>query len=476
MGVDGRHLVVGPLDRRSRARSGLRRDERRDHHYYGGHHPGDNLFSTSVIALDAETGERRWHYQFIHHDIWNYDTSQPPLLMDVVVDGRPVKGLFQATKQAFLYALDRETGEPIWPIEERPVPASTVPGEQLSPTQPFPTTPPPFDLQGRDESMLIDYTPEIRERALQVARDNGLFAPLFAPPTVIGGPADPAWFCPSDAGGANIFGNVAADPTSGLMFIPSTNRCGRHSVMPAIESPLDSPEQTGRDYSERSNAAGPGARGSRVQQTVDGLPIWKGPDGRIVAYDLNRGEIKWTIPPGDAAQDDQDAIRNHPLLQGIEIDESVYNRGRGGQATLVVSPTLLFASGTTADNTSSLFAIDKETGERVGQIELPSLPRYGMSSWEHDGHQVILVQLSGGLAAFRAAGGNAGRGWTLEFSRRSVRLAVLLRSVRSSRQDWPRRDGRSLSRPRHHARPSPRDRDTRLDGHLDITRCRHHDV
>ncbi len=368
--------------------------------YYGGHHPGDNLFSTAVIALDADTGERRWHYQFIHHDIWNYDTSQPPLLMDVAVDGRQVQGLFQATKQGFLYALDRETGEPIWPIEERAVPGSTVPGEQLSSTQPFPTKPPPFDLQGRDASMLIDYTPAIRERALQVARDNDLFAPLFAPPTVLGDPAGPAWFCPSDAGGANIFGNVAADPTSGLMFVPSTNRCGRHSVMPAIESPLDSPEQTGRDYSEWSNAAGPGARGSRVEQTVDGLPIWKGPDGRIVAYDLNRGEIKWTIPHGDAAQDDQDAIRNHPLLQGAEIDESVYNRGRGGQATLVVSPTLLFATGVTADNTMSLFAIDKDTGERVGQIELPSLPRYGMSSWEHDGHQVILVQLSDGLAAF----------------------------------------------------------------------------
>ncbi len=368
--------------------------------YYGGHHPGDNLFSTSVIALDADTGERRWHYQFIHHDIWNYDTPQPPMLLDVVVDGRPVKGLFQATKQAFLYALDRETGEPIWPIEERPVPASTVPGERLSPTQPFPTKPPPFDLQGRNESMLIDYTPEIYERALQVARENDLFAPLFDPPTVMGDPAGPAWQCPSGGGGANIFGNVAADPAAGVMFVPSSNRCGRLLLMPASESPLDSPEQTGRTYSEWSNAAGRGARPPRVDQTVDGLPIWKGPPGRIVAYDLNRGEIKWTIPHGDAPQDEQDLIRNHPLLAGVEMDASIYNRGRGGQATLVASPNLLFATGVTADNTPSLFAIDKETGERVGAVELPGLPRYGMSSWEHDGHQVILVQLSDGLAAF----------------------------------------------------------------------------
>jgi glucose dehydrogenase len=368
--------------------------------YYGGFSPGDNLFSTSVVALDAETGQRRWHYQFIHHDIWNYDTSQPPMLMDVTVNGRPVKGLFQATKQAFLYALDRETGEPIWPIEERPVPQSTVPGEKLSPTQPFPTTPPPFDLQGRDESMLIDYTPEIRQRALQVAEDGHLFAPMFNPPTVVGDPNGPAWVCPSDAGGSNIFGNNAADPINGLMFVTSTNRCGRHAVMPASESPLDSPEQTGTHYSDWSNAAGPAARAPMPAQDVDGLPIWKGPEGRIVAYDMNAGTIKWVIPNGDAPQDEQDMIRNHPLLRGVNIDESVYNRGRPGQATMVASPNLLFVTGVTADGTPSLFAIDKMTGERVGAVEMPGTSRYGMSSWVHDGHQVILVQLDNGLAAF----------------------------------------------------------------------------
>jgi len=368
--------------------------------YYGGFSPGDNLFSTSVIALDAETGQRRWHYQYVHHDIWNYDTSQPPVLMDVEVDGRTVKGMFQATKQAFLYALDRETGEPIWPIEERPVPPSTVPGERLSPTQPFPTTPPPFDLQGRDETMLIDYTPEIYQRALQVAREGNLFAPLFNPPTVAGDPAGPAWLCPSDAGGSNIFGNNAADPLNGLMFVTSTNRCGRHAVMPAAESPLDGPEQSGTRYSDWSNAAGPAARAGNPRQDVDGLPIWKGPEGRIVAYDMNSGEIKWMIPNGDAPQAEQDAIRNHPLLRGLDLEPSVYNRGRSGQATMVASPTLLFLTGMTADDTPSLFAIDKQTGERVGQIELPRLPRYGMSSWVHDGHQIVLVQLDDGPAAF----------------------------------------------------------------------------
>ena len=153
------------------------------------------------------------------------------------------------------------------------------------------------------------------------------------------------------------------------------DRRGRHGRGPASESPLDSPEQTGRTYSDWSNAAGRGARGARVDQTVDGLPIWKGPLGRIVAYDLNRGEIKWVIPHGDAPQEQQDLIRNHPLLAGVEVDESVYNPGRGGQATLVASPTLLFATGVAADNTPLLFAVDKKTGERVGQLALPGVPR-----------------------------------------------------------------------------------------------------
>jgi quinoprotein glucose dehydrogenase len=367
--------------------------------YYGGFHPGDNLFSTSIIALDAATGERRWHYQMVHHDIWNYDTPNAPILMDVTVDGREVKGLFQATKQAFVYAIDRETGEPIWPIEERPVPASRVPGERLAATQPFPTKPAPFDLQGRAEEHLIDYTPEIRQRALQVARDNNMFAPLFNPPTTVNDPAGPAWVCPGGAGGANITGAEVADPVNGIMFITSQSNCGRVSVMPARESPLDSPEQTGVTYSDWSNAAG-GGGGRGGGPNVDGLDIWKGPVGRIVAIDMNSGEHLWTIPNGDAPQAEQDAIRNHPLLQGVANIDQIANRGRSGHSAMVVSPNLLFASGQTADNEAHLFAIDKMTGQRVGQIPIPGISRYGMSSWEHNGHQYILVQLPDGLAAF----------------------------------------------------------------------------
>jgi quinoprotein glucose dehydrogenase len=368
--------------------------------YYGGFHPGDNLFSTSIIALDAETGQRRWHYQMVHHDIWNYDTPAAPILMDVNVNGREVKGLFQATKQAFLYALDRETGEPIWPIEERPVPQSRVPGEQLAATQPFPTRPAPFDFQGRSEEHLIDYTPEIRQRALQIARDNNMFAPLFNPPTTVDDPAGPARVCPGDTGGVNITGPAVADPVEGVIFITSHSGCSNLSVMPARESPLDNPEQSGVTYSDWSAGRGGGGGGRGGQPNVDGLPIWKGPVGRISAIDLNTGEYLWMIPNGDAPQAEQDRIRNHPLLQGVANIDAIANRGRSGHAALVVSPNLLFASGVTADNEAHLFAIDKRTGERVGQILIPGQSRYGMSSWEHNGHQYIIVQLQDGLAAF----------------------------------------------------------------------------
>ncbi|MGD2045108.1 MAG: PQQ-binding-like beta-propeller repeat protein [Gemmatimonadota bacterium] len=366
--------------------------------YYGGFHPGDNLFATSVIALDTDTGERRWHYQFVHHDIWNYDTPTAPILMDVNVDGREVKGLFQATKQAFLYALDRETGEPIWPIEERPVPSSDVPGEQLSPTQPFPTKPEAYDLQGRDESMLIDYTPEIYERALEIAEENDMFAPLFNPPIVPGISEGNGLACPGATGGTNITGPAVADPVNGIVFVTSHSGCGTYTLMPAEESPLDSPAQTGTTYSEYSRGVGVGGRGRAP--TLDGLDLWKGPDGRLAAIDMNTGEYLWVIPNGEARQEEQDFIRNHPLLQGLDLDDSVYNRGRGGHAAMVVTPNVLLASGQLADDTPVLFAIDKFTGERLGSVEIPGLTRYGMSSWEHNGHQYVIIQLQDGLAAF----------------------------------------------------------------------------
>ncbi|HAK54799.1 MAG TPA: hypothetical protein DCP38_04855 [Acidobacteria bacterium] len=371
--------------------------------FYGGFRPGDNLYTTSLIALDVRTGERKWHYQMVRHDIWNYDTPTAPVLLDVDVDGQSVKGIYQATKQAFLYALDRETGEPIWPIEEREVPESNVPGEKLSPTQPFPTKPAPFDLQGRMEEHLIDYTPEIRARALEVALENSSFAPLFNPPTHVGNEQGlgGARICPGSTGGVNITGPAVADPTSGVIFITSHSGCGTTLLAPAVDSPLENRNQTGTtivDWARQIGRGGGGfGRRGPDPESIDGLSIWKGPIGRISAIDLNTGEYLWVIPHGDAPTEQQELIANHPMLQGVENVPT--NPGRRGHSAMTVTPNLLLASGQLADNTATLFAIDKQTGERVGTVEIPGNTRYGMSTWVHDGKQYVIIQLAGGLAA-----------------------------------------------------------------------------
>jgi len=370
--------------------------------YYGGFRPGDNLFGTSLIALDVQTGQRKWHFQFVHHDIWNYDTPTAPILMDVNVDGRTIPGVFQATKQVFLYAFNRETGEPIWPIEERPVPQSNVPGEKLSPTQPFPTWPLPYDLQGRNEDQLIDYTPEIRRLALERAVATNRFAPMFNPPTYAGNPdgAGPIWSCPGDGGGSNITGPPAADPVNGVIYVFSSSNCSQAFLADA--QLRDHDMQTGTTILPwaRNNAAA-GQQAAPETNPFQGLPdniLFKGPIGRITAIDLNTGEHLWVIPHGEAPQAEQDAIRNHPLFQGVNIEP---NRGRSGGVGMIATPTLLITTALLADNTPVILAINKETGERVGQLQIPAPSSYGMSSWILDGKQHILVQLPTGYAAYR---------------------------------------------------------------------------
>ena len=381
--------------------------------YYGGFSPGDNLFGTSLIALDVHTGERRWHYQLVHHDVWNYDTPTAPLLMDVTVDGERVPGVFQATKQGWIYSFNRETGEPIWPIEEREVLPSTVPGEKLAATQPYPTWPEPFELQGRQEQDLIDYTPEIRDAALAYAREHDLITPFFNPPVVSGSPeGEPPWAglaCPGGGGGANIYSPTAADPVNGILFVASGSGCSAVRLVHGKDSPLDGPEMTGTTHSEWSNdldftGGGRGGRGappygpsSANRATMDGLSIWKGPVGRVVAYDMNTGEKLWTIPNGDAPQQVQDEIRDHPLVQGNPAVPT--NPGRQGSSVLTVTPTMLFASGQTSDGTWNIFGIDKMTGERLGAVPIPGSTRYGLSSWTYEGKQYIIVQQNNGLVA-----------------------------------------------------------------------------
>jgi quinoprotein glucose dehydrogenase len=356
--------------------------------FYGGHRPGDNLFSTSLLALDVKTGKRVWHSQLVRHDIWNYDNPVAPVILDVTVDGQEVPGVFQATKQAFLYSFNRETGQPIWPMEDRPVPASKVPGETLSPTQPFPTRPAPYDLQGRNENHLIDYTPELRARALAVAQENELFNPFFNPPVHRGNPEGKTRFqyCPGDIGGVNITGPPVADPTSGVIFITSTSGCGNRLLIPGEERDPTFERPTGTTIVDWTPGRGAGAPSS-----IDGLSIWKGPYGRIVAIDLNSGDHLWTIANGEAP----DAVRNHPLVQGLNVPDP----GRSGHAAMLVTPTALFATGLTADNQPHLFAIDKATGRRLGQVATPQRGEYGIMTYEHAGKQYIVLPVRGGYIA-----------------------------------------------------------------------------
>ncbi|MFM1896872.1 MAG: hypothetical protein RLZZ385_1946 [Pseudomonadota bacterium] len=366
--------------------------------YYGGFRPGDNLFGTSLIALDVKTGQRKWHFQFVHHDIWNYDTPTAPILMDVNVNGAPTPIVAQATKQGFVYTFNRITGEPIWPIEERPVPQSTVPGEKLSPTQPFPTKPAPFEMQGISEDDLIDYTPALRQEAI-AAMEEFLMGPLFLPPihdeNEFGKFA--AMNCPGGAGGANINGPAAADPTTGIMFVTTHNSCFTLRVIPGEEADLLFPNTTGRTFSQYANSArGATARGPRMPS---GLPYLKGPLSKIVAIDMNTGEHLWWIPSGETP----DRIKNNPALAGVDIG----NIGTGALVPMVATANMLIYSDSASDGTPMLWAIDKATGEIIGEIEAPARSGYGMSSWVHDGHQYIMLQTGGTLTAMALPGAKA---------------------------------------------------------------------
>ena len=364
--------------------------------YYGGFRPGDNLFSTSIIALDVKTGKRVWHQQMVKHDIWNYDNPTAPILLDVNVGGRRIPGIFQITKQSFIYSYNRHTGEPIWPIEMRPVPQSKVPGEKLSPTQPFPTKPKAIDFQGRKESDLIDFTPELKRLALERAQKYDLLAELFEPPRHRGNAEGkgPANICPGGGGGANITGPPAADPVAGIIFVPSQNGCSPTLLQPAKER--DNPKMTGKTLADwvPIRTGLPPVPQPMAGDPLVGIPdIFKGPVGRIVAVDMNTGEHLWTIPHGDMAQRDQDNFRANPLMKGIQFDA---NWGRRGHPALAATSTLLLATGQTADNRPHLFAIDKKTGKRVGAVPTPRLGQYGLMTYMHQGKQYVVMPIQGG--------------------------------------------------------------------------------
>jgi glucose dehydrogenase len=344
--------------------------------YYGGHRPGDELFGNSVIALDVRTGERRWHYQLVRHDVWNYDNPHAPQLVDLTVDGRPVPALVQVTKQGWAYVFNRVTGEPIWPFDYREVPQSDVPGERLSPVQPFVTRPAPFEHQGITEDDLIDYTPELRAEALEILSDYRM-GPLFNPPSIRNAPDGTlaSVHCPGANGGANIPGGAAVDPETGILYVASFRGCSAPQLIPGTEV---NPDNATMDWV----TVGPG--GVRGPQ---GLPLLKPPYGSITAIDLNTGDHLWRIPNGDTPAN----VRNHPALEGVELPVT----GKSSHATVLVTSTLLmYGEGRSGE---PLFhAVDKATGETLASVELPAPTNTAPMTFMHEGVQYIVAAVGGG--------------------------------------------------------------------------------
>ena len=347
--------------------------------FYGGFRPGDNLFSTSLIALDVKTGKRLWHFQLVHHDIWNYDTPTAPVLLDVNVDGKEVPIVVQVTKQSFAYTFNRETGKPIWPIEERPVPASKIPGEKLSETQPFPTKPAPYDNQGLTHDDLIDFTPELRQAAIDVVSDYAI-GPLFNPPLHRDNDQGlkGALWCPGDIGGVNIDGPPVADPASGILYVTSRKHCSTRIMAPGAERDARIDKPTGTTIADYAVLTGFGVRGP------DDLNLFKPPYSRITAIDMNTGEHLWYIPVGETPE----IVLNHPELEGMDIP----NTGTGEAAPMVVTKNLLMYAADASDGTPHLYAVDKASGRQLGKVEVPDQSSYGMMTYVHDGRQYVMLQ------------------------------------------------------------------------------------
>jgi quinoprotein glucose dehydrogenase len=351
--------------------------------YYGGHRPGNGLFGESLLALDLMTGKRKWHFQLVHHGIWDYDPPTAPILADVTINGRPRKIVAQPTKQGFLYVFDRVTGEPIWPIEERPVPKGDVPGEWYSPTQPFPTKPPAFDRQGFTLDDVIDFTPELKAEGEKLAAQYKL-GPVFTPPIVAGGALRGTILMPAPDGGINWAGG-SYDPETGIAYIAS------HTHARAIGLAKD-PNRPTVDFALAPGRAG-GGEGGGPPITVDGIPLVRPPWARITAIDLNKGDIVWQVPHGETP----DHVRNHPALKGLNIPRT----GAGTRHMTMVTKTLVIAGErifyqTPKGRGARLRAYDKATGANVGEVFIPAPVTGGPMSYQVAGKQYLVVAVGGG--------------------------------------------------------------------------------
>jgi quinoprotein glucose dehydrogenase len=342
---------------------------------YGGHRLGDNLFTQSLVALDAKTGQRKWHFQFVHHDVWDYDPPTGPVLADLKVNGNTIPAAIQVTKQGMVYTFNRVTGEPVWPIVERPVPQNGVPGEQLSPTQPFPTKPAPFERQGLTENDLIDFTPALKAEALNILKGY-TWGPMFTPPSIVDEKNGGTVFMPGFGGGANWQG-VAFDPDTNMLYIPSTT----HPMKVGLGK---DPKNKEFDYAMTSRGL--------VMEGPFGLPLTKPPYGRITAIDMNSGDHKWMMANADTPKE----IKDHEKLRGVEIKERT---GHGDRGALLVTKSLLFAGegaglyGGQTGGGNKFRAHDKATGQILSEIELPAKQTGLPMTYAIDGVQYIVVPI-----------------------------------------------------------------------------------
>jgi quinoprotein glucose dehydrogenase len=372
--------------------------------YYGGHRPGNNLFGESVVAVDLKTGQRKWHYQLVHHGIWDMDIPCAPMLVDINVNGRAIKALAQPTKQAFLYVFDRVTGQPVWPIEERPVEQSTVPGEKTSPTQPFPTKPPAYDRHGFVADDVIDFTPELHAEAMKILSKYKL-GPIFTPP-VVSKPEGPlATLSTAINNGGTVWAGGSFDPethtlyvysrtvvaTLGLVPPPDVKTSDMNYVSGIATTGVRTSGGAGSDASAQPGA-GPAEENARAL-SVQGLPLVKPPYGRITAIDMDKGEIKWQIAHGETP----DNIRNHPALKGVNIPRT----GRAGIIGTLVTKTLVvageagFFTTPTGQRGAMLRAYDKATGKEVGSAFMPAPQTGTPMTYSLDGRQYIVVAIGG---------------------------------------------------------------------------------
>ena len=355
--------------------------------YYGGHRPGNGLFGESIVAVDLKTGARKWHYQYIHHGIWDMDNPCPPILADITINGRTVKAVAQPTKQAFMYVLNRETGEPIWPIVEKPVEKGDVPGEWYSPTQPFPTKPPAFDLQGISVNDLIDFTPQLRAEAVELVKRYKI-GPMFTPGVVSKAEGPLATLTAATAGGGSNWPGGSYDPETHIAYVSSQTTVTAIGLVPGgTRSDMNYISGQARNPS----ATSPTAAGAGL--TVQGLPLLKPPYGRITAIDLNKGEIVWQVAHGETP----DNIRNHPALQGMNIPRT----GRPGQAGTLVTKTLLVAGekgiATMPDGRRGAYlrAYNKANGQDAGKVYMPAPQSGSPMTYMLNGKQYIVVAISG---------------------------------------------------------------------------------